>query len=211
MESEFPSNSKSASRNNPRAKEETETKVEKVVVGTVRTRKKPLGRRFKETFVGGDAKGVGEYVVMDVLIPAAKDMVVDGFTQFIERMFYQEARSTLRSGSRYRAGGYTPYNRVAHDPRRRDEPRRSERRSRALHNFDEFILETRAEASEILDRLHARIDKYGAATVADLYDMLGETGAYTDVKYGWTDLQGSGISRADGGYLLDIPRPEPLD
>ena len=209
MESEFPSNSKANKPSSNRAKDET-TKVEKVVTGTVVTRKKPLGRRFKETFVGGDAKGVGEYVVVDVLVPAAKDMIVDGFTQFIERMFYQESRSTLRYGSsRYRSGGHTPYNRMS-DPRRREEPRR-ERRNRALHNFDEFILETRAEASEVLDRLHARIDKYGAATVADLYDMLGETGNYTDVKYGWVDLQGSGISRVDGGYLLDLPRPEPLD
>lgn len=208
MDSEFPSNSKSTSKQTPRAKDET-AKVEKVVTGTVVSRKKPLGRRLKETFVGGDAKGVGEYVVVDVLVPAAKDMIVDGFTQFIERMFYQESRSTLRYGSRYRAGGHTPYNRMS-EPRRREDPRR-DRRARAMHNFDEFILETRAEASEVLDRLHARIDKYGAATVADLYDMLGETGSYTDVKYGWTDLMGSGISRADGGFLLDLPRPEPLD
>lgn len=211
MESEFPSNSKT--KKSTDAKDEPK-KVEKVVTGEVRTRKRPLGRRFADTFAGGDARGAGSYVLFDVMIPAAKDMVADAMSQGVERMLFGEVRSTSRRGS-HRPGStnYTPYNRVGSGPigSRRDEPRIPSRRNRALHNFDEFILETRAEAHEVLDRLNYRIDQYEVATVADLYDLLGQTGEYTDAKWGWTDLRYADISRISNGYVLDLPRPEPID
>lgn len=215
MESEFPSNSKTTktTKKSTDAKDEPK-KVEKVVTGEVRTRKRPLGRRFADTFAGGDARGAGSYVLFDVMIPAAKDMVADAMSQGVERMLFGEVRSTSRRGHRTGAsGGYTPYNRMGSGPigSRREEPRVPSRRNRALHNFDEFILDTRAEAHEVLDRLHHRIDQYEVATVADLYDLLGQTGEYTDAKWGWTDLRYADITRITNGYVLDLPRPEPID
>lgn len=205
MENAFPGNS-----NSGKGVEATE-KIEKVIVGTVVTRKKPISRRIRETFMGNDARGVGEYVFSEVLVPAAKDMIVDSFTQFMERMFYNEPRSALRS-SRFRGSPYTPYRQASHDPRRREQQSRGpSRRGRALHNFDEFIMATRGEASLVLDALNDRIERFGAATVSDLYDMLGESGSYTDVNYGWTEIMDARITRVDRGYLLDLPSPEFLD
>lgn len=202
--------------NAQKAKDDTKEpkKVDKVVEGEVLRRKKPLGKRFAETFVGGDAKSVWHYVLFDVLIPAAKDTAADAVSQGIEKMLFGEARSaSRRGGSRpSTAGGYVSYNRYAPSTvTRREEPRAVSRRARASHDFDEIIIPTRGEAEEVVDRLFDLVSRYEVATVADLYELVGVTGSYTDDKWGWTDIRGAGVSRVRDGYLLNLPRPEPID
>src|SRR5690242_18821613 len=90
----YPSNS---NKTKPAAEEKVEPKnIEAVVTGVVTRRKTPLGKRLAETFIGGDARTVGGYVVLEVLVPAARDMIADAFTQGIERMIYGEVRSASR-------------------------------------------------------------------------------------------------------------------
>ena len=56
------------------------------------------------------------------------------------------------------------------------------------------------------------IDAYGFVTVADLYDLVGVTGNYTDNKYGWTSIRNAEPVRArGGGYILKLPRAIPID
>jgi len=198
-------------------------KVERVTSGEVVRRKKSLGKRFKETFVGGDTKGVMSYVFMDVLIPAAKDMVSDATSEAVQRMLFGDARSNRRNRNRSHPNGYVSYNRYGSGSsssgsrppwdrdRDRDEPRNVSRRARATHDFDEIILETRGEAEEVIDRLFDLVSRYESATVADLYELTGITGSFTDDKWGWSDIRGAGVTRVRGGYLLDLPKPEPLD
>lgn len=210
---DYPSNSR-IRKPAPKAPELEQKKVEKVVEGEVLRRKKPFGKRFSELFIGGNMKMVGEYVLMDVLLPATKDTVADAVSQGIERMLFGEARSTSRrTGMRPGVGNsYVDYRRMSGGagPRRED-PRSPSRRSRATHNFDEIILETRVEADEVIDRLFDLVAKYESATVADLYELVGVTGSYTDDKWGWTDIRGAGVTRIRNGYLLELPKPEPLD
>jgi hypothetical protein len=220
MESEFPSNRHKDQRKNPvSAPTQNEKKIQQVVQSDVVRRKKPLGKKLAETFVGGDAKSVWGYVAFDVLIPAAKDMFADAVSQGVERMIFGEARSySRRTGRRPNDPSYISYNRMSNsrrvggppDDRHRHEISMS-RRARASHDFDEIILGTRAEAEEVIDRLYDIVSKYEMATVADLYDLVGITGNYTDEKWGWVDLRGAGVNRIRSGYLLDLPKPEPLD
>ena len=85
------------------------------------------------------------------------------------------------------------------------------RQSRARHNFDEIVLDERVEAEEVIDRLFDLVSRYEAATVADLYELVGLSSTHTDNKWGWIDLTGAGVTRVRGGYLLDLPEPESLD
>jgi hypothetical protein len=85
------------------------------------------------------------------------------------------------------------------------------RQARARHNFDEIVLDDRAEAEEVIDRLFDLVSRYESASVADLYELVGLASSHTDHKWGWSDLHGAGVSRIRGGYLLDLPEPEPLD
>lgn len=221
----FPSNANTPKyHDSPRDRQEKlattnkseQPKVEKIVSGEVIRRKKPLGKRFKETFFGGESRGVWGFILEDVLVPAAKDMLADAVTQGIERKLWGEARSaSRRTGARPNVG-HVAYNRFGGNTNipinRRDEPRvRLSHRARASHDFQEIILPTRVEAEAVIDQLFELVSKYEVATVANLYDLLGITGDYTDNKYGWTDLRPAGIERIQGGYLLDLPRPEPLD
>lgn len=221
MESEFPSNSNA--RKAPKAGPTSAKKVEKVVTGEVIQRKKPLGKRFRETFSGDDNRSVAAYVLFDVLIPAAKDMIADAVSQGIERKLFGEVRSASRRGG-YRPGNtlfgnatYNAYNRYSgsvgsslrSDPRQAANNRLRNRAARS--NYDEIILATRAEATEVIDSLIAIIAQYDAATVDDLFELVGITGEFTDEKWGWTDLRGADIQRIHEGYLLNLPRPQALD
>ncbi len=55
------------------------------------------------------------------------------------------------------------------------------------------------------------LDKYDSVTVAEFYELCGVSGNFTDNKYGWTDIQGASVQRTRNGYLLNMPKPEPLD
>lgn len=55
------------------------------------------------------------------------------------------------------------------------------------------------------------IGKFEQATVEDFYELVGETSQYTDSKWGWTDLRDVGVIRSGGAYLLNLPKPIPLD
>lgn len=211
---EFPDNSKKA-RKSTEAKPEP-TKIEQVTTSKVIQRKKPLGKRFVELFVGnGDAKGVGGYVLFDVMIPAARDMIVDAGTEALHRTFNVESRGPSRRsrGSRSSgAFGHAEYNRYSSmSGRRSEESRPMSRRARTTHDFGEIILETRVEAEEVIDRLFDLVSQFERAKLSDLYRMVGIDAAYTDDTWGWYDLRGAGVTRIRNGYLLDLPRPEPLD
>lgn len=205
---EYPSNSRLRQPAKPPIEEEKKP-VERVTTGSVRRRKRSLGRRFSEFIAGDDTKGVMEYVFMDVLIPAGKDMIADAVSQGVERKLFGEIRGRGRGPFRGSGAGWTPYNRTS--SLRREEPQRMSRRARAAHNFDELILDSRAEADTVLNGLYSLIQEYEEATVRDLYDLCGETASYTDEKFGWTDLGGANIRRVSGGgYTVILPRPEQL-
>lgn len=229
MVDEFPSNSHTGkeAKTTPQAQTQSRTakdpkKVERITTGEVMQRKKPLTKRAKELFFGGDARGAFGFVAMSVLIPAAKDMVADAGREVIERLVFGESTGPRRGGYRgatgpvghtrydgqFRPGGYSP-------PgwQRPQDPRREvSQRARSLHAFDEIILESRGEAEQVIETLFEMVSQYQQATVADLYELVGITSAYTDNKYGWTDMRGSGVQHVRGGaYLLNLPKPIALD
>jgi hypothetical protein len=209
---EFPSNSQNPKIAPETGKEESAKKVQKIISGEAVRRKKSTGARFKEMFFGDDTKSVVEYVFADVLIPAARDMIVDAFTQGLERMVFGEVRSSnRRTGHRPTTGGYTSYNNryassQSSTSNRRDEPRTMSRRARGSHDFDEIILPTRSEAEGVIDRMYELLEKHNAVSVSDLYELVGIEGSYVDEKWGWTDLRGADARRVSNGYLLNLPR-----
>lgn len=77
----------------------------------------------------------------------------------------------------------------------------------------ELIYETLVDAEDVLNGMSEIIDKYGFATVADLYDISGLPGAYyTDSIIGWKgSIKESIIKRVRDGYVIDLPKPEVLE
>lgn len=202
---DYPPNSESSKR------EEQETKrVERVTSSDAIRKRKPLRKQFSETFIQGDGKSALQYVLFDVLIPAAKDMIAEAGSAGIEKLIFGDSRRK-RGSTPPQAGptGYVTYNRM--HQHMQGPQRAMSRRARAAHDFDEIVLQSRTEAEDVIDRLFEVIGRYESVTVADLYELVGLNAAHTDHKWGWTNLRGAGVSRVREGYLLDLPEPEPLD
>jgi hypothetical protein len=201
-DSEFPPNSDKSKLG------ETENKkVKQVTSSPAIRRKKGLGKQFKKTFFGGDARGAFSYMIFNVFIPSTKEAFVDAVQQGIRQLVLGES-SRQRNAPSSGPGGYVSYNRYAMGQQQR--PRTISQRGRARHDFDEIILETRQEAEDAIDRLYDLVGKFGAATVSDLYELVGIQSTHADQKWGWEELRGAGVSRVRGGYLLDLPEPEPI-
>ena len=54
------------------------------------------------------------------------------------------------------------------------------------------------------------MEEYSFVRVADLYDLVGVTGLFTDNNYGWTNIRNAKIVRVRDGYKIDMPRALPL-
>lgn len=221
MNDNFPRNSKhDTGRPKPEAPVKAEPKqITRVVSGETKRRKKPLGRRFSDTFFGGSSpRDIWAYVLLDVLVPAGRDMVADAGREALERAIYGDSHTPSRRNRSRKSRDDSPFGRVRYDKmssssrdRDRERDRGFSRRARMNHDFDEIILDSRHEATEVLSQMYELLDKYESVSVADLYTMVNVTPEYTDHKFGWTLLSDTGVTRVRDGYLLDLPRPEPLD
>src|SRR4029077_6557922 len=82
-------------------KTKPEKTVERVTSGEVIVTKKTFGRKVKDLFIEADFRGVLRYIGREILVPAAKNMIVDSTQKGVERVVYGE------TGVRRRAyGGY---------------------------------------------------------------------------------------------------------
>lgn len=185
------------------AKETVEKKVEKVTTGVVKTKKKTGIKKLADVFISEDAANVGNYIIGDVLIPVIKKAVSDIVTNGIDMILYGESGRTKRSTN----ASYVSYN----DYSRRRDNRDDTRRTRTGYSYDDIILDSRSEAEEVLTRMEELIDQYGMVSVADLYDLVGITGNYTDNKYGWTNIRSAEPIRVRDGYMLRLPKALPIN
>ena len=183
--------------------EEPREKLAPVVEG--RKLKPSLGRRFIKTFFVDDIKDVKGYLIFDVLIPAIKDTLFNLINGGASMIFYGDVKPsrgkttnrnydpnrTIRIGAQDRVSSYSS----------------SGRRRAAMNDFEDIVLDSRADCQRVLDAMNEAIYTYGQVTVADLYDLVGMTSEFTDYKFGWVDLKPSGYSRRrDGSYVLDLPK-----
>lgn len=180
-------------------------KAEKVVSGKVKTKKKGEMRKFKDVFISEDASNVKSYIIMDVLIPAAKKAISDIVRDGIDMILYGEPKGR-KSGTSASYVSYRSYSdRDRHDYRERD------RKYRASYQPDDIILETRGEAEDVLLRMNEIIDNYEVVSIADLNDLVGIRGQYTDNRYGWSNIRNARVTHVRDGYLLELPRATVID
>ena len=197
--------------NSHRSKEEAKAaerkKLDRVATGRVKTKKKSEIHKLTDVFISEDVASVKEYILMDVLLPTVKKAISDMVTNGVDMLLYGEVR-----GSRKERGSKVSYSKY-YDSRDRDYDRRGTTRSRGRmgYDYDDIVLESRGEAEEVLERMDDLLDNYGIVSVADLYDLVGITGNYTDNKYGWTSLRNASVQRLRDGYLLKLPKALPLD
>lgn len=194
--------------NNGKQKTETKKEISKVTKGKVGVKKKSIGERMADVFISDDAGSVGDYILWDVVIPGIKDAIGDILHGSIDRIF-GDGRTIRRTrygvnGSRYHYAGL-------YDGSRRKRDQREERERLHTSGYKSLVFDSRNDAEEVLDAMTDILDHYDAVSIADLNELAGITGEFTDNKYGWTNLSRSGVKRDHGGYVLDLPRAIPLE
>jgi hypothetical protein len=181
-----------------------EKRLEKVVTGTVRPKKKSNTEKLAELFLPEDVENLKTYVVRDILIPAGKKAVSEIIDMFLYGSTGRSTKSTNASKVSYRSYYESPNERRA-----APQPRPS-----TGYHYDDIIFDNRGEAEEVLVSMEECIATYGMVTVRDFYDLVGVTGNHTDQKYGWLDLRTASVVRlrmGEGGYMIKLPRAVPLN
>ena len=181
---------------------EERKKVEKVVNGSVKTKKKSGVSKFASLFISDDVKDVKEYTLKDIVVPTIKKVIVDIVCDGINIIV------NGKDSKRYRDSkvGYRSYSSYSRDDRR---PSTS---VSSRFDYDDLVFDDRGDAELVCDQLEEMIERYGFATVADFYDAAGRSAPYTAQKYGWTSIRSADIIRTrDGGYIIKLPKAMPLD
>lgn len=196
---EYPNNSHSAREKTDTAAGKTEKKLDKVVTGAARTKKKSEARKFFNIFVPDDTENVKSSILSDVIVPGVKAAIAD----VISIVLFGD---TGRIGGRKVVG---PESLTRSITMTGGMNRREYGRPRAAVGFeyDDIVFETRGDADLVLDQLESAIAKYDVASVADLYDLAGVTCRnYTANRYGWSDIQAAKVVRTSDGYVIRLPR-----
>ena len=204
---QFPPNSQKA-----KAADHGPKQVKQVTSAEVKRRRRPLGKQFAHTFFGGDAKTALGYMIESVIIPATQEAIVEAFSSGVEKIVYGD-RGGRRRGA---PSAPSPYGRVNYNQQSMQhpaapQPRGISRGGKARHDFGELVIQRRNEAEDVLGSMFDILSQYDVVVVADLYELCGIAPSHTDHKWGWRDLTGAKVGRVrGGGYLLDLPQPEPL-
>ena len=179
-------------------------KIEKVVKGTVRTKKRSGLTKITDQLVSEDANNVKSYILTDVFIPAVKKLVYDIITDGFSMILY----GSTGAGKKKTIGSNVSY-RQFYD--RRDDDRRTLSTSSSRFEYDDLIFDSRGEAEAVLNQMDVIIDTYGFVSVADLYDLADLSAPYTSNKYGWTNVSTADVARLrDGGYVIKLPKAMPI-
>ena len=179
--------------------------------------KKSLSTKFADAFISDAAKDIGNYILMDVIVPGIKDTIMN----CISMVFYGNASGRRSSYNRssdntsYRAFYQSEYDSYG-APRRRE--RRDDRRryrdegyGRDRIDYRNIIIRDRSAAEEIVSRLRGRIEKYGEATKSDLFELIDVSSSSVDNNWGWTNPRDIGLRRVSTGYLIDVADAEYLE
>lgn len=186
-------------------KEQTEVeerkKLDKIITGTVKTKKKSGAEKFFKEVLSENFKKAKDYVVKDIIVPGVKNAI----TKTIDVIIWGDDRRPSGTKVSYRSYYDQPYGGVSRSSRNYEVPQ-----TRVSFTYEDVIFENRGEAEHVLSQLDDMIGTYGMVSVADLYDLVGMSCDYTYNKYGWTNIRNARIERVRDGYLLEMPKALPI-
>lgn len=188
---------KSNSNKSKLEQKQPEKKVEKIISGSAKVKKKSEVKKLTDVFISEDISNVKSYIWNDVIVPIVKKAI----SETVDVILYGESGHSKKKSPASRVS-YRSYYEDRDDNRRRDYG--SIRRSN--YDYNDIVLENRGDAEEVLIKLDELIDVYGSASIADLYDMVGMSGSYTDNRYGWEKPGVGSVVRVRDGWLLKLPK-----
>lgn len=198
--------------------EEDKPKLGGTIQGGVTLKRKTPGQRFTETFLNnGDVKTVGQTILLDVIVPALKEMIFSAGRDALSMFLWGDTRASGKGGLK---GGiirdYTSYSSSVVS-RNRDRDRVDIYRPEDSVKYNNLVFEIRGDAENILFNMRDYINTYDDIQIVKLYELVREqTGIQIpmtaqDAKFGWSDLTNACVRQVRGGYLLELPNPIVLE
>lgn len=180
----------------------SEKKVEAVVVGTAKTRKKGELQKFVNEFVPGNFSIIKSDILRNIIVPSLKKAVSDIVKVGIDMILY-DGKQTQSSKVSYRN----------YYDRDNDKVRAGSSINRFNNlDYDDILFETRGDAETVLDAMNDIISQYGIVTISDLYDLARvPNDNFTLNRYGWSSISGACAIRVRDGYILKLPRAIPIN
>lgn len=205
-----------------RAAEEEKKEIQKVVKGNVRKHEKTTGEKIRESFFGENVDNIGDYLIFDVLLPSAKEILDTFVTSAKDIILYGEVReqSSRSRGGRGSYVSYDGYSRGGSIRRKKDR----EISRRARFDFTDIEFDDLDDIDEVIRELKDVWSVYNEIQVAHFYQAAGYEVSPIDYKWGWLDVRAFTTADAykvksrnpDTGeievkWVLDLPKPKPLD
>jgi hypothetical protein len=195
------------SRIDPEPDIQEEKRVTNPVAKASGKKKKTALSKFAENFIQEDIGNVKSYIITDVLIPTIKKAISDVVSNGVDMILYGADGRRDRGTSTISRITMVPYNNMFGAKKQQ---RQVDRQSN-VYDYGEVIVDSKTDAENVLTAMDEIVDKYHMASVADLYDLVGEVGNTTDHRYGWTDFSKARAERMrDGRYIIKTPRAELL-
>lgn len=119
-----------------------EKKVEKIITGSAKAKKKNGLQKFTDTFIPEDVDNVKSYIFEDIIVPAIKDIILDAVKAFL--------------GANGKTGKYSTSSKMSYTPYYEKENSRRKNYNtgtRSGYSYDDIILDTRGEAEDVLSRM----------------------------------------------------------
>ena len=134
MDEEFKSNSHKTREN--RSNTDSDKKVEKIISGSAKSKKKNGIQKITNVFIPDDVDDVRSYIIEDIVVPAVKDIILDAVRAFLG----------VNPGSRGKSSSSKVSYRKYYDERDRRDSREA-CRTRG-YEYDDIIIENRGEAED---------------------------------------------------------------
>lgn len=170
--------------------------------GTVVTKPTETSKLIKVFFPDG-FQATKDKLVKDILIPAIKGFAYDALTAILYPDGSHRPGNIL--GSRVNYAG------ISNGLRNLTAPSQQLARASGF-DYDQILYASQQDADLVLTTLEDAIAQYNSVSVADLYDVSGQTVTNPQAyKYGWVNLSSATIQRNGQYFRIVMPRAVPLD
>lgn len=196
-----------------------EHKFQAVIEGGAEVKKQTgIGKFFRQLFAE-DMQTVRDTFKKDVLIPFVQDGMSGIFHDGIDLLIYGHKGYNRNSRTSRMFSSMKTLNKDKYYSSSLDSVRRYSRDDdddRDVEVCEDNLIKfkSKAKAVAVLDAMTDALDRFPAISVSDMYDIAGITDIkadFTEKNWGWTDVAGSRVRRAFGGwYYLDLPRVEDI-
>lgn len=174
---------------------------------------KSIGATVARSIFAESVSGVGNYVLHELILPNIREMIQSVVVGGIERALYGDsAPKPYRPRTGYgfysapsRPAGWTSRtNYSAGAPTPRDD-----QWTNRPPSYSDLVVPSRQEAEDVLQALLDMAERYGSASVGDLFSLAGMSTTHVDESWTWNanEVSQGRVQMRRGGYGFSLPSP----